>query len=100
MRSVSPSRRRVASFTTSFSLAFVSLRIRATTSFMRPFNSFCSCLAADLSDFFWLAFLSARSSLRSAVARLVFLADLRADFSSGVRFARFSVLFGEAGFFI
>ena len=63
---------------------------------MRLLSSFCNCLAADFRVFFWLAFLLARSSLRAAVV----LADLRAAFSSGVRFERFSVLAGEAGFFM
>ena len=74
--------------------------MRVTTSFMRLFNSFCSCLAADFKDFFWLAFLLARSSVSSVVARPAFFVDLRAAFSSGVRLGVFSALTGEAGFFI
>ena len=74
--------------------------MRVTTSFMRLFNSFCSCLAADFSDFFWVAFLLARSSFSSAVARPAFFVDLRTAFSSGVRLGDFSALVGEVGFFI
>jgi hypothetical protein len=66
---------------------------------MRLSSSFWSCLAAVLSDFFWLALLAARSSARLAEARRVAFSDLRVAFYCGVRFARFSGA-SCAGFFM